>query len=110
MKEFKGTPGPWKIGGAFGNDKDSHSDFLVIAQSCVVVDGCGCCGSPYLGGETDAEQFANASLIVAAPELLEALQLAEKAMADGKNITYPEWYGVINKARAVIAKALGESQ
>ncbi|ELX72603.1 prophage protein [Salmonella enterica subsp. enterica serovar Dublin] len=48
------------------------------------------------------------NLIAAAPDLLEALQLAEKAMAEGRNVTYPEWYGVINKARAVISKALGE--
>lgn len=43
------------------------------------------------------------NLIAAAPELLEALQLAE-----GRNVTYPEWYGVINKARSAISKALGE--
>lgn len=48
------------------------------------------------------------NLIAAAPDLLEALQLAEKAMAEGRNVTYPEWYGVINKARAAISKALGE--
>ncbi|EBO9238485.1 hypothetical protein R268_22585 [Salmonella enterica] len=47
-------------------------------------------------------------LIAAAPDLLEALQLAEKAMAEGRNVTYPEWYGAINKARAAISKALGE--
>ncbi|EBS0520854.1 hypothetical protein GAD28_13670 [Salmonella enterica] len=47
-------------------------------------------------------------LIAAAPDLLEALQLAEKAMAEGRNVTYPEWYGVINKARAAISKAMGD--
>ncbi|EFR4013889.1 hypothetical protein H1304_002500 [Salmonella enterica] len=47
-------------------------------------------------------------LASAAPNLLEALQLAEKAMVEGRSVTYPEWYGVINKARAAISKAFGE--
>lgn len=108
MKQFKGTPGPWKISGAFGNDKDSHSDFLVIAQSCVVVDGCGCCGSPYLGGETEAEQVANARLIVAAPELLNALLQAlpyvrEQAKSDGHA------FGTLQLINSAIKKSLGEA-
>lgn len=107
MKEFKGTPGPWKIGGAFGNDKDSHSDFLVIAQSCVVVDGCGCCGSPYLGGETEAEQFANARLIVAAPKMLEALTSTLDEIGFWLSQQKPE---LRDKLVSAVAEALGESQ
>lgn len=102
MNEFKGTPGPW-----FGDNsraigpkstEDDQSYGMVIPVGWV---------------EFDPEievQVANQKIMAAAPELLEALQLAEKAMADGKNITYPEWYGVINKARSAIAKAIGESQ
>lgn len=95
------TPGPWKwwtsnsflrlSSQATGKDdgvidsyvmKDGHSSLIVSKE--------------------------NMNLIAAAPDLLEALQLAEKAMAEGRNVTYPEWYGVINKARAAISKAFGE--
>lgn len=59
-------------------------------------------------GQVESE--SDARLFCAAPELLEALQLAEKAMVEGRNVTYPEWYGVINKARAAINKATGETK
>lgn len=88
MNEFKGTPGPWFWDGVVLCNKD----FIVG------------------GGGHSFHNKANKDLIAAAPELPEALQLTEKAMVDGRNITYPEWYGVINKARAAIAKALGESK
>lgn len=56
------------------------------------------------------ETESDARLFCTAPELLEALQLAEKAMVKGRNVTYPERYGVINKARAAISKATGETK
>ncbi|WP_371343827.1 hypothetical protein [Klebsiella quasipneumoniae] len=49
-------------------------------------------------------QVANANLIAAAPELLEALQDALHAY--DKHSEYSEW----DFARAAIAKALGETQ
>ncbi|HIH9462883.1 TPA: hypothetical protein ACYU77_002994 [Klebsiella variicola subsp. variicola] len=89
--EFKGTPGQWKYRGPLGEIyTEEHG---VIADLMV-------------SGYEDE----NGNLMAAAPELLEALQLAEKAMVDGRNITYPEWYGVINKARSAIAKALGKKE
>lgn len=108
MKQFKGTPGPWEIGGRLGNDKDSHSDFLIIAQSCIVVDGCGCCGSPYLGGETEDEQLANVRLIAAAPKLLDVLLQAlpyvrEQAKSDGHA------FGTLQLMNNVIKEILGEA-
>ena len=94
MKEFKGTPGPWTgkdVGICRQDDAGLQLGFVMTADE-----------------NRRDECAANAHLIAAAPELLEALQLAQKAMAEGRNVTYPEWYGVINKARAAITKALGE--
>ncbi|ECD2965794.1 hypothetical protein ACVSXW_13840 [Salmonella enterica] len=85
---MKYTPGPW------------YWDSEGLGNESLIVFG--------RGFPAEMTSDANKALIAAAPDLLEALQLAEKAMAEGRNVTYPEWYGVINKARAAISKALGE--
>jgi hypothetical protein len=64
IKTSKHTPGPWKY---------THEDglgFYVTSedQEIKIIDGCGCCDSPWVSGEADAR------LISAAPELLAALQ------------------------------------
>lgn len=101
MREFKGTPGPWvasktdrSIGPISRDDDQSYGMILPVAW--VEFDG------------NDAFQKANANLIAAAPDLLEALQIAENSMSAGRNVTYTELYGAINKARAAISKALGQ--
>lgn len=59
---------------------------------------------PYFDKENE-EQQANAKLIAAAPELLEALQQAVKEMEQINNI-YPERVlGRLDQARAAIQKA-----
>lgn len=90
MKGFKGTPGEWHV--MRGDVLDKNGRMVALIEG-------------FCSGESE---IYDAKLIAAAPDLLEALQLAEKAMAEGRNVTYPEWYGVINKARAAISKALGE--
>lgn len=99
MTQFKGTPGPWSV-----NEKGQHWNNKSLTHLEVIFgeDGECICDTVY--------QREDADLIAAAPELLEALQLAEKAMVEGRNVTYPEWYGVINKARAAIQKATGETK
>ncbi|EDS7435573.1 hypothetical protein XY97_003572 [Salmonella enterica subsp. enterica] len=94
MKEFKGTPGKWKY--TVRNVNEMMTTFHGVTI-----------GDTYIEAATRNER-EDALLIAAAPDLLEALQLAEKAMTEGRNVTYPEWYGVINKARSAISKALGE--
>ena len=89
MKEFEGTKGEWTYLQELGEVVSKPSGLIAD----LVVNG---------------DEDHNGRLIAAAPELLEALQLAQKAMAEGRNVTYPEWYGVINKARAAITKALGK--
>lgn len=103
MKEFKGTPGSWEV-------EDNGYFYDINAARGTVGNVCSSASWFDNDEHRGPVAMANAHLIAAAPELLEALQLAEKAMVDGRNITYPEWYGVINMARAAIAKALGESK
>lgn len=88
MEEFKGTKGRWVYSAETGTIR---GDGGLLAELLIN------------GSEDD-----NGALMAAAPDLLEALQLTEKAMTEGRNITYPEWYGVINKARAAIHKTLGK--
>lgn len=87
MSQFKGTPGPWSW---YGDELLSPYDFVLAAKN----------GRP---------NKANAQLIAAAPELLEALIAMEAEKSD---------YMVLNKlgnpaaehtnkiARAAIAKAI----
>ncbi|MFI4031762.1 hypothetical protein [Klebsiella quasipneumoniae] len=101
--EFKGTPGPWEWW--------TSNSFLRLSSKATGKDG-GVIDSTVMrdGHPTLVVKKEDMALIAAAPELLKALQLAEKAMVSGRNTTYTEWYGAINKARSAIAKALGETQ
>ena len=79
--EFKGTPGPWYT---------SNEGRLLVRDDewqCVIADGIGCNG--------DEEEVANARLIAAAPDLLEALIELRKLVA------------YHDQADAAINKALG---
>lgn len=95
MTEFKGTPGPWR----------TTPNGVVTSDSCQI--------APV--GETSrpADMVGNferwdadARLIAAAPELLEALELMLSHLGE------PHcgiWRDVQGRARAAIAKALGET-
>ena len=63
--EFKYTPGPWKMGEIYKEDI-----FQVLQDGSIDVPA----WIATLPKFTDDEKFANAKLIAAAPELLEALQ------------------------------------
>ncbi|MBX9031233.1 hypothetical protein HCH06_17885 [Enterobacter ludwigii] len=99
MKEFKGMRGPWvasktdrSIGPVSRDDDQSYGMILPVAW--VEFDG------------NDAHQQANANLIAAAPDLLEALQaMLSKAYKQNWNDQYPD---ELSKAQAAISKALGE--
>lgn len=95
------TPGPWQWW--------TSNSFLRLSSRATGKDG-GVIDSYVMkdGHSSLIVSKEDMNLIAAAPDLLEALQLAEKAMAEGRNVTYPEWYGVINKSRSAISKALGE--
>ena len=85
--DAKYTPGPWNIG---------HSTVVLMVSRGVI-------------GISHDEEFANARLIAAAPDLLEALKdcvaVMDRELA-GLKVIQPE----LSAARAAIAKATGEPQ
>lgn len=105
MKEFKHTPGPWKVDKELSSrsgewliskDAGSRGRGIAIAET-----------RPGTGCELD-----DARLIAAAPELLDALREA----LDCIRVYAPDYmHGMprkhyVSQARAAIAKALGESE
>lgn len=89
----KHTPGPWSVRYDFVVQAQSFSDGRLVPVA-----------QPY-GVNTDGtDLFANARLIAAAPDLLEALE-ASLALID---LAIPFEGDVTRKARAALAKAKGE--
>ena len=64
----KHTPGPWEYSADWSEYDSIHTEFSLDAGDTNIISGCGCCGSPTISSEADAR------LIAAAPELLEALE------------------------------------
>lgn len=97
-KTTKYTSGPWQV---FDADPTTvygpHRDYLAACDPTHI----GKAGSAY------GERLANARLMAAAPELLEALQEYVAAADANQHVIF---HHVIfhHKARAIIAKALGE--
>lgn len=96
MKDFKGTPGPWEV-------EDNGHFYDINAGRTTVGDTC----SSISWFDNDVHRGpvakANARLIAAAPELLEALQM----------IMTGDFYmpkESADAARAAINKALGETK
>lgn len=90
MEKTQHTPGPWKVNG--------NIDW---GRFCIDDEG----GRPVATteqrhGDHEFATNANARLIAAAPELLEALQAMFRTYNHGSN-------AVLNKARAAITKATG---
>ena len=85
------TPGPWTV------EKHEKSTVSMGGQ-CVIV-------APAPDGASYGEQVANAALISAAPELLEAL----RDLRGWANIveTHPQYGRLAKKVNAAIAKAQG---
>lgn len=94
MEGFKGTPGPWYRGGVENGKVSINAGNYFVA----LVD-------------ESLAQLANARLIAAAPELLDALQ---EMVAIVKKHTYPQpdkpssTWGRMEAAEAAIKKALGQ--
>lgn len=100
------TRGPWKVGEV--RESSSRKADLVYAR----IDAERVVGAVavYSGGKrgvvvSEEEALANARLIAAAPELLEALRLLARAY---ERVTGRESTPLLAKARAAIAKAEGK--
>lgn len=95
--KFKGTPGPWS----------AHDDEESMATSVVMNDfgDILCVVGTYM---TSAEEdYANANLIAAAPDLLEALKSIMELQTRGYVVLGDKCTEI---ARAAIAKAIGEEE
>ena len=103
MKDFKGTPGPWRFdeqttlsgGPVFYIAQDDNAKYTPnysdVSQTC--------------SGELKHIQKANAQLIAAAPDLLEALQELVFLYEHDEGCRELTEY---KRAKAAISKALGE--
>lgn len=113
MSEFKGTPGPWEIGYrgmdiCCTNAKIGGHAKLFDVRGWGYLTGNGHGGLGLKEYEAIAVQEANALLVAAAPELLEALIDCVGRFTEA--FPAAENYEPIKKARAAISKALGEEK
>lgn len=104
MEEIKHTPGPWQF---------SPSGTVVLAIVTREINGKIRTYEQKIAttpsGLDVAERVANARLIAASPDLLEALILleAEMVLSGNAGSTDYGWKPAIEKTRAAIAKAIG---
>lgn len=109
MEEMKHTPGPWRIGTAPPNGEQTIGTIRGMMVA-VATTGVG----------MEEETLANARLIAAAPELLEALKLAANAldkMGDmpDSDVSPHAWFSldcenIVENSKSLIAKATGQSK
>ena len=98
------TPGPWEI----VKDRDSTQSYVTyrIGRAAISTEkGVTCSNSSALMSVEEAE--ANARLIAAAPDLLEALQDCLALMVNGPDGCADDPIRIETVARAAIAKAEG---
>lgn len=102
QEQAKHTPGPWRTDGFHGRiEKITPQEDSGV---CVAV-------MPMWEAEYEAEKNANARLIAAAPEMLEALRQTELQLEylNAKFIETGTTNQLLAQVRAVIAKAEGRS-
>ena len=70
MTDGKWTRGPWAVDA----NTDGGPIYPDAGSFFTPFGGCGCCGSPWMNGDTTDEQVANAKLIEAAPDLADCAE------------------------------------
>jgi hypothetical protein len=106
------TPGPWLLEGSMNSafmriGKRRYPDMPIQAGQEIASVAIG--RSPEAGGP-DEEEYANALILAAAPELLEALEWALPfAEAGMEGVEHEKGQQRLAAARAAIAKARGEA-
>lgn len=105
---IKHTPAPWRVSSE--SPRIIQKDYRAIGSDAgfLIASTMGHDNSGFYASEQEAD--ANARLIAAAPELLEALEACTKAMASVLPDFNPYDQAAYDKARAAIAKAKGEEQ
>ena len=100
MSDTKFTSGPWVVdfGGTIGHVKSVAENEYANTPTVARYD----IGIP---GVSESEQYANAQLIAAAPELYEALKQAVTSMQDAG---YPNSHLAVRAGMQALAKARGE--
>lgn len=93
-KEIKHTPAPWHVG-----DTNKNFDAIVYGADSLCIANC-----TKVRGRSIEEEDANAQLIAAAPELLEAL----KSLVNAHDTTCRSESIAITQARKAINKAEGK--
>lgn len=102
----KHTPGPWAYALEYGPSVTELPRITTVARCANYVIGLPSeyPGGNYRDGDPSGDEEADARLIAAAPELLEALELLTAGIENSVSDTYIP----LVKARAAIAKATGE--
>ncbi|HID7507793.1 TPA: hypothetical protein ACXHW4_001616 [Enterobacter hormaechei] len=107
MKEFKGTPGKWSF--SHGSASDDSVACIEINSSESLHEVAYLQSTPSSIGKYEQTSFdktiANAHLIAAAPDLLEALQSIIELQTRGYVVLGDKY---TDMTRAAISKALGE--
>ena len=104
------TPGPWTV-----ESKDGSSVSTTVPMAETRTHGyrvgaqfiCDLNDGEYHEYQDGAEQLANARLIAAAPELLEALQELVRLGTSGTGYVSASWIEAHEAARAALSKATG---